>query len=95
VAHADRVYVLEGGRVVQEGRPAELFAQDGPLARLHAEQREPFVGGGSARTASAAPPPTQDLYRRAALERFEGPLELDELPVFAPPCPRLLDRLLP
>ena len=95
VAHADRVYVLEGGRVVQEGRPAELFAQEGPLARLRAEQHEPVVGAGSPRGTGAAPAPAQDLYRRAALERFEGPLELDELPVFAPPCPRVLDRLLP
>jgi ATP-binding cassette subfamily C protein len=95
VAHADRVYVLEGGRVVQEGRPAELFAHDGPLARLRAEQREQVVGAGPPRAAVAAPAPAQDLYRRAALERFEGPLELDELPVFAPPCPRVLDRLLP
>jgi ABC-type bacteriocin/lantibiotic exporter with double-glycine peptidase domain len=34
--HADRVHVLEGGRIVESGRPADLLAGDGPLARLFA-----------------------------------------------------------
>src|SRR5262249_55452853 len=67
VAHADRVYVMEEGRVVQSGRPAELFAQDGPLARLHADQgAEQFRWTDNA--PPPAPPPVPDhLYRRAAL----------------------------
>ena len=38
VAGADRVYVLDGGRVVQSGPEAELRELDGPYARLRALQ---------------------------------------------------------
>ncbi len=38
VRAADRVIVLEGGRVVEEGRPADLISHDGPLARLFGAQ---------------------------------------------------------
>jgi ATP-binding cassette subfamily B protein len=34
VAHADRVIVLDGGRVVQEGTPAELVSREGLYRRL-------------------------------------------------------------
>ncbi|MGH2913993.1 MAG: ABC transporter ATP-binding protein [Solirubrobacteraceae bacterium] len=37
LALADRVVVLEGGRVVQEGEPDELLTDDGPFAGLFAE----------------------------------------------------------
>ncbi len=38
-ATADRVVVLDGGRVVEEGPPAELAAGDGPYAQLWAAWR--------------------------------------------------------
>jgi NHLM bacteriocin system ABC transporter ATP-binding protein len=38
IRHADRIYVLEQGRVVQQGRFAELARQDGLFARLIAHQ---------------------------------------------------------
>jgi ATP-binding cassette subfamily C protein len=38
IRHADRIYVLEHGRVVQQGRFAELAQQDGLFARLIARQ---------------------------------------------------------
>lgn len=36
-ARADRIVVLEGGRVVQDGTHRELLAEPGPYRRLHAE----------------------------------------------------------
>jgi ATP-binding cassette subfamily C protein len=38
IRHADRIYVLGGGRVVQQGTFAELVQQGGPFARLMARQ---------------------------------------------------------
>jgi subfamily B ATP-binding cassette protein MsbA len=35
VQHADRIFVYEGGRIVQQGRHAELLAEPGPYRRLH------------------------------------------------------------
>lgn len=38
IEHADRVAVLDGGRLVEHGSPAELLARGGLYARLHAMQ---------------------------------------------------------
>ena len=38
VRNADKIVVMEGGRVVEEGSHAELIARAGPYARLHALQ---------------------------------------------------------
>jgi subfamily B ATP-binding cassette protein MsbA len=35
IEHADRVVVMEGGRIVEEGAPAELLARGGTYTRLH------------------------------------------------------------
>ncbi|WP_433665586.1 ABC transporter ATP-binding protein [Nocardia sp. CA-128927] len=43
VAVADRVLVLESGRVVEDGTPAELIAGTGRFASLHAAWRESLV----------------------------------------------------
>ncbi|MGO2660036.1 ABC transporter ATP-binding protein [Mycetocola reblochoni] len=43
VAIADRVLVMERGRVVEDGTPAELIGGDGRFARLHAAWRESLV----------------------------------------------------
>jgi subfamily B ATP-binding cassette protein MsbA len=38
VQHADRILVFEAGRIVQQGRHAELLATAGPYRRLHEMQ---------------------------------------------------------
>ncbi|MFF0489312.1 ABC transporter ATP-binding protein [Nocardia sp. NPDC004068] len=43
VAIADRVLVLEGGRIVEDGTPAELIAATGRFATLHTAWRESLV----------------------------------------------------
>ena len=45
IEHADQVLVLDQGRLVEQGSPAELLARDGLYARLHRMQfREPAGG---------------------------------------------------
>lgn len=44
VMGADQVVVLEHGRIVEQGAPAELLAGDGPFARLAARRTEELVG---------------------------------------------------
>jgi ABC-type transport system involved in cytochrome bd biosynthesis fused ATPase/permease subunit len=39
VVNADRIYVLEGGRVVESGRHRELVAQDGVYTRIYSQQK--------------------------------------------------------
>jgi ATP-binding cassette subfamily B protein len=43
VAIADRVLVLDGGRIVEDGSPADLLAGTGAFATLHAAWRDSLV----------------------------------------------------
>ncbi|MCU1438883.1 MAG: transporter [Naasia sp.] len=43
VAIADRVLVMEAGRIVEDGTPAELIAGDGRFASLHAAWRDSLI----------------------------------------------------
>jgi ATP-binding cassette subfamily B protein len=43
VAIADRVLVMEHGRIVEDGAPAELIAGSGAYASLHAAWRDSLV----------------------------------------------------
>jgi ATP-binding cassette, subfamily B, heavy metal transporter len=52
VAHADEIFVVEGGRVVERGRHEQLLATSGAYARLWALQQKEGDNG----TASAAEP---------------------------------------
>ncbi|RQV95684.1 hypothetical protein EH220_06190 [bacterium] len=39
VKHADRIYVLEGGKIVEQGKHDELLKQGGYYAELERRQR--------------------------------------------------------
>jgi subfamily B ATP-binding cassette protein MsbA len=57
VAAADRIYVLDQGRLVETGAHQELLALGGTYARLHALQfRESETGTGAGIAASSEPP---------------------------------------
>jgi ATP-binding cassette subfamily B protein len=43
VAIADRVLVMEHGRIVEDGPPAELIAASGRFSQLHAAWRDSLV----------------------------------------------------
>ena len=44
IAHMDRIVVLDGGRIVEDGRHAELLERGGLYARLWARQSGGFIG---------------------------------------------------
>jgi ATP-binding cassette subfamily B protein len=43
VENADRVLVVDGGRIVEDGSPAELLAGGGRFAALHGAWRDSLV----------------------------------------------------
>lgn len=47
IEDADQVIVLDGGRVVEAGTPAQLLATDGPFARLRALQTSTSTSSGA------------------------------------------------
>ena len=44
IAHMDRIVVLDGGRIVEDGSHVELLAEGGLYARLWARQSGGFIG---------------------------------------------------
>ncbi len=55
VHEADRVLVLDGGRVVQQGRPGDLLAVDGPYRRLWEAQGDEAQSERQARPGPSVP----------------------------------------
>ena len=83
VRHADRIYVLRDGRVIEQGTHAELIALDGQYAELYNLQASQYVMGGalppqprrpgSACADGAAHEPGRDGRDLAALGPGPGP----------------------
>jgi ATP-binding cassette subfamily B multidrug efflux pump len=44
IAHMDRIVVLDGGKIVEDGNHADLLAEEGLYARLWARQSGGFIG---------------------------------------------------
>ncbi len=59
VRRADVVLVIERGRVVQRGAPADLLAADGPFRRLASSLHSPERPGGPPRRRGPAPVPAR------------------------------------
>ena len=81
VRQAHRIVVLEGGRVVESGRPATLVAQGGAYARLLAAAG---LAGEAVAAREAAPAPGPAVLRAAAT----GTLSLPQRPAAALGSPR-------
>jgi ABC-type multidrug transport system fused ATPase/permease subunit len=59
VRRADVVLVVERGRIVQRGAPADLLAVDGPFRRLASSLRTPERPGAPPRRRTSAPVPAR------------------------------------
>ena len=70
VIGADRILVLDDGRVVESGRHAELIRRDGPYRRLMGAQADERGDDVDARRPTSSPQPTarrrRDRYGEAA-----------------------------
>jgi ABC-type methionine transport system ATPase subunit len=64
VAHADRILVVEAGRIVEDGAPHELLARGGAYARLVAQQ----MGGGWPPSAAEKPQQPQPVQHAPAAQ---------------------------
>jgi ABC-type multidrug transport system ATPase subunit len=102
---ADRVIVLEGGKLVDDGDPDQVLPDDGSVRKMLSEAAPPSVGArtnGSSSTgspgvlagSSAAQPQTSDASDLEAARQFNGRNPY----VFVVGCPRsgttLLQRML-
>jgi ATP-binding cassette subfamily B protein len=47
IAHLDRILVFHEGRIIEDGRPAELIVRRGAYYRLWSRQADGFLGEGS------------------------------------------------
>jgi ABC-type multidrug transport system fused ATPase/permease subunit len=73
---ADRVIVVDDGRIVQDGRPADLLHRPGPLRRMALEQGigRPAAVGSTAATGTVAPADLADARSRRMLgDRINRP----------------------
>jgi ATP-binding cassette, subfamily B, bacterial len=78
VIGADRILVLDHGRVVEEGGHAELIRRDGPYRRLMGAQAEEREGDLELVEDRAAPSAAADERRQIEIAAESAPVELAE-----------------
>ncbi|OIJ69934.1 ABC transporter ATP-binding protein [Streptomyces mangrovisoli] len=76
---ADRILVVDRGRIVETGRHDELLARGGAYARLHRSQNNAVMDTGELRLPLFAEPPAPDTYEPYA-QQGQGPEQWQPYP---------------
>jgi len=89
IAHLDRILVFEHGRIVEDGRPADLIERKGAYYRLWQGQADGFLVAGSPSNRNARMALDEGKSGSASLDEDSPELEDGDAP-FVRPVPELV-----